>query len=281
MKKTITVATACYDKDWKLILSDGYLKKVFDRYNYNFDKRFLLINTTSNREEITQKALREVSLGNIDEFYFTEDLRQEVLDYFSIKDFNYIDSFSFKKNNNISVLKRFYHFYISKKGKSKLISLRKRKYDCIDYSISPLCAIYKSQTDCILYFTEDCTMSDNSSAAWIEKAVDLLDKDDYLAARPIDLDLDTNWLDTYDIDDGFYISYMFTDRMFLSKIDDLKRINFNCEDKKQYPPYGGAGFEARVYNYMAENNKFMLISKNEKYIHEYDEYMNGVNPSDS
>ncbi len=282
MKKTITVATACYDRDWRIILSEGYLAKIFARFNYNFDKKILIINTSTKNNEIKEAALREVSSGNIDEFYFTDDIKKEVMDFFSIKDFIYTDYFSlFKKGFDVSLAKRFYNFYFKKKGKSKIVSIRKKQYDCIDYSISPLCAIYKAQTDCLLYFTEDCAMNDNSGSEWVEKAFNLLDKEEYIAARPIDEDLDIRYFEEYDKDDEFYVSYLFTDRMFLSNVSDLKAIDYNCEDQHKYPPYGGAGFEARVYNYMAVNNMFMLISQNEKYIHEYDEYMNGIKPSNS
>lgn len=279
MKKTITVATACYDKDWNVILSTGYLAKIFGRFNYSFDKKLLIINAMSNREEITKAALREVSLGNLDEFYFTEDLKDEVMKSFRIKDFIYTDKFSvFKKGFDVSLVKRFYHFYFRKKGKSKIVSLREKQYDCYNYSISPLCAIYKATTDYLLYFTEDCAMAENNEEKWIENGISIIEDDNsFIAARPIDEDLDRNYYDEYESINDFYISYMFTDRMFLAKVSNLKEIDFNCEDQKKYPPYGGAGFEAKVYNYMVTNNKFMLISQNEKYIHEHDEYMSRMN----
>lgn len=275
MKKSVTVATACYERDWRLILSEGYLSRVFSGFNYQFDRKILIINTTQNKDEITKAALREVSLGNIDDFYFTEELKDEVMRYFRIKDFIYTDVFSlFKKGFDVSLIKRFYHFYFRKKGKSKIVSLRKKQYDCYDYSISPLCAIYKADSDYLLYFTEDCAMAENSNGRWIEDAVSILDNDQrIIAGRPIDEDLDANYFDEYDNIDNFYVSYMFTDRMFLANVNAMKKVDYNCEDQRKYPPYGGAGFEARVYNYMATNNKFMIISHNERFIHEDEQYI--------
>ena len=52
---------------------------------------------------------------------------------------------------------------------------------------------------------------------------------------------------------------------------------YNCTNCGKYPPYGGAGFEARVFNYMDKNDKRILISKNDNYIHEYNEYINFIN----
>jgi hypothetical protein len=278
----ITVATCCYDKDWKLIFSEGYLKKVFSRFKYQFNEKIVIINTDNNRNEIIQVANREKSNGNIDNYFFASDLKKEVLDFFNIEDFLYVEKFKllkkeYKKNIFVSSLKNFYHFYFSKKGCSKFVGINKKVYDCINYSIGPLCAILKSTSDYLLYFTEDCLMDENTDPIWIDKSIELINSNDqFFSSRPIDDDLDGAYFREYGIIDDFYICYPFTDRMFLSSVEKLRSINFNCENAGIYPPYGGAGFEARVYNYMRANDKKILISKKDKYIHEYDVYMDYI-----
>ena len=277
MEKQITIATSCYDRDWHIILSEGYIKNLYEKFNYAFDKRVLILNTSDvYREEVSAAAMREVSLGNIDEFYFTSDIKKKVLNFFNIKDFLYVDKFKItKKDTPISIAKRFYHFYIKRKGNSKLLSLTQKQYDCINYSISPLCAIYTANTDYLLYFTEDCAMKPNSNSQWITEGVSLMENNKhYIAARPIDIDLDSNWFKEYKTIDNFYITSMFTDRMFLVNADIIKHIDFNCENKNNsYPVYGRNGFESRVFNFMTKNQSYILISKNETYVHECDEYM--------
>ncbi len=122
----------------------------------------------------------------------------------------------------------------------------------------------------MLFFTEDCAIeSECSDPKWIYEGIALLEKNkNYIAVRPYDSDLDDNWSEGLKRSDSFLEAYTFTDRMFLANVNRLKSIDYNCESTNQYPAYGGAGFEARVYNYMRANDLRMLVSPNERYVHE-------------
>lgn len=278
----VTVATCCYDKDWRLVLSENYLAKVFAKFKYDFYEKLLIINTQNNREEIEIAAEREVKNGNIDNYYFVSDVLDEVKKALNIKDFLYYQKLKLlKKHNKMSmfksIIKNAYNFYFSNKGTGKKININTKVYDCINYSVGPLSAIIKATGDYLLYFTEDCIIDDSVVTNWIDDSIEHLNTNKHLiASRPIDMDLDQNWFNVYESLDNFYVCYMFTDRMFLGNIVTLKNIDFNCEDCGKYPAYGGAGFEARVFNYMNKNDKRTLISKTDKYIHEYDEYIDFI-----
>lgn len=280
MKNTVTVATCCYDKDWKVVLSPDYLSKQFANFDYEFDEKLLIINTVNERDEITERAALLCASGDIDAFYFTDDFKSQFFEKFKVADFKYKHKLNLFKNNSgnnpIAILKKLYHFYIKKKGQYKFTSLTEKEFDCSAYALGPLCAILNAKSDFLLYFTEDCSFQKNQSD-WINSGITMLNaNNEYLSARPIDDDLDSNYIDIYPKLDEFYICHMFTDRMFLANTSSLSNVDFNSEDSGKYPPYGGAGFEAKVFNYMNQNNKKILISQNCKYIHEYDEYMNKV-----
>lgn len=177
-------------------------------------------------------------------------------------------------------LKNVYNFYFVKKRNGKFISLTQKQYDCYNYSIGPLSAICKAKSDYLLYFTEDCIF-DGKSARWIDNGIDLINRNQqFIAARPMDNDLDNDFIPEYETINDFYIGYMFTDRMFLGDLSVFRTIDYNCQDQGKYPPYGGAGFEARVFNYMNKFDKRIVISSKDSYLHEYEEYINlidGVN----
>lgn len=56
----------------------------------------------------------EVSLGNLDEFYFTEDIKKEVLEFYKIEDF-------FIEKSESSFVRRFYSFSNKRKSKSRFV----------------------------------------------------------------------------------------------------------------------------------------------------------------
>ena len=111
-------------------------------------------------------------------------------------------------------------------------------------------------------------------AHWINKSISILETDkSYIAARPIDDDLDALWLNKYEQIDDFYVAYTFTDRMFLTNVNSLSSADFNINTLNFYPLYGKSGFESKVFNYMNKSQLKKLIAKDSKYIHEYSEYI--------
>ena len=269
----ITVATNCYEKDIHYLLKDKGLKNAFESFNYKFFERIIIINTAEKSEEYVRLAEECVSEGVIDSYYFVCEHRAEIIDYFKIKSFKRTIklNLSIKKSlkNN---LKELYHFYFPKLGKTKLINLMWREFDGERYSLGPLAAILFAKGDYLLYFTEDCIQSEGDG--WIDPAVRLLaENSQFLCARPFNDCLDLNWYKNWEIKDGFYIRFVFTDQVFLAPVSNLANVDYNyCYENTFYPAYGGNNFEAKVFNYMQKSKQTILVSTNSKYIHDYAEY---------
>ena len=269
----ITVATNCYEKDVYYLLERRGLKDAFDAFNYKFYERILIINTAEKSPEIVRLADECVSNGIIDAYYFPCEHRSEIIDYFKIKSFKKIVKLRLSITQGLlKNLKKIYHFYFPQIGKSKLINLMKREYDGEGYSMGPLSAIYFAKGDYILYFTEDCIQSEGDD--WIDPAVRLLtDNPQFLCARPFNDCLDLDWYKNWEIKDGFYIRFIFTDQMFLAPRSNLVNVDYNYYyENTLYPVYGGDLFEAKIFNYMQKSKQTILVSTSCKYIHDYAEY---------
>lgn len=275
--KKISICTCCYEKDWNVILSKGFLDEVFRSFSCVFFEKLLIINAPKEKRIISM-AERVKTDGSIDQYYFTSDLKDEVLRYFKINNFLYNEKLIIYSKTRKSIPKNIYKFYFSQKGNYRYISPIKKEFDCFNYSIGPLCAIFVSKSDYLLYFTEDCIPNKDNRVDWIEKGIDIMEKNSkYISVRPIDWDLDEEWIDKCESISDFYEAYTFTDRMFLSKLDVLRNIDYSILVDNCYPPYGRTGFESRVFNYMKKNDLRMLVSKNNSFLHEYPKYMENVN----
>lgn len=66
--------------------------------------------------------------------------------------------------------------------------------------------------------------------------------------------------------DEFYFSKVFSDQLFIAKIDKLKKSDFTITlNLHPYPTYGGYSFELRMGNNLMINNKYRAIYKTEYY----------------
>lgn len=236
----ITVATNCYERDVYYLLECRGLKGAFESFNYRFYERILIISTAKKSPEIVRLAEACVSEKIIDSFYFTCEHRADIIDYFKIKNFKKTIKLSLSLEQGLQKnLKKIYHFYFPKTGRSKLINLLEREYDGEGYSLGPLAAIYFAKGDYLLYFTEDCIQSEGDG--WIDPAVCLLDDNpQFLCARPFNDCLDLDWYKNWEIKGGFYIRFVFTDQMFLAPVTNLVNVDYNYSyENTLYPVYGG------------------------------------------
>lgn len=273
MSRKITVATCCYENDIDFILKHKNVGNLFDTFSYPFYEKLLIINVNKKDEWMKECAEQCVKEGIIDNFYFTADYKSSVMKCFDIENFDYIAKLKLldeENNSPIEILKRAYRFYFPHRA-HKMFGLFKIKYDCTGYALGILSAIYFAKGDYLLYFTEDCIMADQNQ--WIDEGIELMDENSqYFAARPYNHNLDDNWYKNWELDRNYYIRSIFTDQMFLSSVKRLREVDYNAKDTGIYPVYGGAGFEARIYNYMSSQNLRMIIHRNAKYEHEYAGY---------
>ena len=277
MKHSVTIATCCYDRDWRIILEPQYLSKQFAKFRYAFAEKILIINTDKDREDITAAAKALCRSGDIDHFYFATDFKDVFRETYQLSDFLYPHRLfplaNMHQNRFLSLLKNLYHFYIKKKGNYRFVSPTEKIFDCSAYALGPLCALYNSTSDYLLYFTEDCSIEEEGDE-WIDSGIEALEQhSDYIAVRPTDDDLDERYRTVFHYLDRFWIGYMFTDRMFLTNINTMSHIDFNAAPTGNYPPYGGAGFEAKVFYYMKKAKLKILIHPHRKYVHEHKDYM--------
>ena len=271
----ITVATNCYEKDVYYLLECRGIKKAFEAFNYEFYEKLLTISTAEKTPKMVKLAEECVKEGIIDSYYFVCEHRTDIIEHFKINSFKRTSKLNLSvKLGLIKNLKNIYHFYFPKTGKSKLISINEREYDGEGYSLGPLAAIYFAKGDYLLYFTEDCIQSEGDG--WIDPAIYLLDNNpQFLCARPFNDNLDLNWYKNWEVIEGFYIRFVFTDHMFLAPVSNLANADYNCVyEKNFYPIYGGSCFEGKIFNYMQKSKQTILVSTTCKYIHEYDDYMN-------
>ena len=269
----ITVATNCYEKDIYYLLERKGIKRALEAFNYTFYERLLIINTKEKDKEVVKLAQECVREKIIDSYFFVCEYRDEIVNYFKIDSFKKTIKLRISLNEGLQKsLKNIYHFYFPKIGKSKLSSPLKRVYDAEGYSIGPLAAIYFAKGDFLLYFTEDCIQSEGDD--WIDPAVRLLTANpQFLCARPFNDCLDLDWYKNWEIKDGFYIRFVFTDQMFLAPVQNLVSVDYNYPyENTLYPAYGANGFESKIFNYMQKSKQTILVSKNCKYIHDYADY---------
>ena len=278
MSMRISIATCCYDKDFKLIMNKDWLQKVFELFNNSFFERILIVNT-GRTSEICSMAEALLNSAVVDRVCFTEDYIEQIRTAFSISDFKYTVSYrplSVLRNNGIFEGLRYTKtFMFPQKGKLIRNGIFTKTYDCSGYLLGPLTAILNTRGDYVLYFTEDCAMRPSAEAnTWIAEAISLMKMNPtYIAARPFDSDLDSEWIDKFNKIGDFREAFTFSDRMFLADVNRLKNeVDYNCKSQGNYPAYGGAGFEARIYNYMKKEGLRMLICEKAEYIHESSYY---------
>lgn len=230
---SITFATNCWEKDWKYLLKEGYLERMLNNCDYNFDRKILCIGNVDNLGKVISAADKKIAEGLIDEYIIVEDFSEKVLSFFEI------ERDDFKGGYN--------------------------------YSISPLTALYKSETDVLLYFTGDAHIVKNNNK-WIEGAMKLLlESDKYFVANPLwDNKYAEAKSESFDETEDYFIGFGFSDQCFMVRVADFRKPIYNEKHpaSQRYPKYAGELFEKRIDSYMRNHNLLRATSKYTTYIHE-------------
>lgn len=226
----LTFQTNIWEKDWRLILNDGYLEEIINRCNTTFTHKEIIVNNVVDKSLIKEKLQTKVNETIIDNFYFVEDYIDMVLNYFSItKD-------SFKGA-----------YYVSS---------------------SELVGMYLCKTDFLLYFKGDAHLYKNNNK-WINQGVELLQKHkDILVVNPIwNGKIEEVKNESFAEMDNFFIGYGFSDQCFLVRSNDFKNRIYNevHSSSKRYP--WGNSFETRVNSYMRNHELKRATHKKDNYLH--------------
>lgn len=230
----VTFETKVYEKDWKYLLKDGFLKKNIERCKYNFTCRTLFINNVKDADEVLYYAYKLKKTNLVDNIYLVQDYEKEVLDHFNLT------KNSFKGG-----------YY---------------------YSIAELTSIYLCSTKFLLHFSGDSFMQQSPKASlWIDEAIDIIIKNpDILVANPT-WNFNYNQVKNESFGElkNFFIGYGFSDQCCLINVDPFKKDIYkeNNPLSQRYPEYGGELFEKRVDAYMRNHNLKRITSKEISYIH--------------
>ena len=259
--KTLTIASACYQLDYEIILNSKYGKKLFYYDEHEIaDSRMLVINNVENEAIVRNMAERAKRNNIIDEFYFCSEASEHALADLGIRRETFVEKTRF--DLRIELLMK-YHVKI------------KRRYDGYISSIPAIVAISQCTTDYLLYFDEDAYMYEGESRSWIENAIELMENEPkYVVANPIwNSKVEEAENESLNIIESFYVSQGFSNQCFLVNVKRVKEeFDYNEKPplflKKKYPYYAGNCFERRFATFMFHHDLYRLVAMGVNYFHE-------------
>jgi hypothetical protein len=223
--------TKCYENDWEIVLSDGYLRTVTSRCAHPFSKRRLIINNVKLRGPVETAARAAIARGDLDEYLFAEDYAAAALEFFQI------DKSSFGRG------------YV--------------------YSISELVGLYASTADYLLHFASDSYPKRRSR--WIEPAIELMENRSDLVIANLCWNNRYRQAKNQSFDQAgdFFVSYGFSDQCYLAKMSVFRAPIYGEHNpaSARYPDYADELFEKRVDAYMRNHGAKRLTYRFESYTH--------------
>ncbi len=242
-KKEVTIATSCWEKDWRYVLQGKSLQENIEKHQFAFSERLLVINNVLNQEEVWKKAEELEKKQILTKIVSSQKKEKEVLSFFSLTKEEFLANDT-REEYQVDNEWIFYN------------------------SLAPLTAIYFCKTPYLLYFTPDAYLK--KPLSWIEKALFLLEKDKtYKVANPL-------WnerkreakKESLQKKRGFWVSKEgFSDQMFLVKTEDFQKPIYSevGECTKKFPR--GEVFEKRVYIHLKNQGYKRLIFSKGSYYH--------------
>jgi hypothetical protein len=238
----VTYATACWEYDWQALLTTGYLEENIRFNEYPFEKRELWINNVDDYRVVARAAQVLVDRGVLTAYHRVADHVDEALRRFrlSLAD----DSL----------------------GRGWV------------YSVGPLCALHRCDTEWLLYFTGDAKLV-APAPGWIGQT------QDFLAANPQCvvgnlmwgrsrvrpdwelLDRESHWQD-----ETFAVGYGFSEQCCLVRADVFRNIDYNtthplADKRYKAERLPGTSFEKRVEAWKLNNNLHRVTYKKAIYVH--------------
>ena len=84
--KSVSVATCCYEKDYKTVMEGNWLNMIFSRFNCEFVERILVVNTDET-EEIRCLSQRLLEDSVVDNIYYCGEFAERIKKAFRINNF--------------------------------------------------------------------------------------------------------------------------------------------------------------------------------------------------
>ncbi len=230
---SLTIETKVWEKDWRFILTSGFLRETMARLSPLSSHRLVMINNVEDPRLVARHAETLVSAGVIDDFIFVSDYADETLSFFGLS----------KRD-----LGRGYY-----------------------YSISELVSLYLCRTEFLLHFSGDTKANDNTPINWYHDALKLLAHATNVSV--VNLTWDSKFReaekDSLSKDDKFFYGYGFSDQMYLVRTADFKNqiYGYSHPESRRYPAHGGESFEKRVDSWMRTNGRLRATSRDWAYTH--------------
>jgi hypothetical protein len=241
---TVTFATSCWEKDWRLILlDDDYLRnRQIANQDFPFADRLLIINNVNDLETVKRAAQAKVDEGVLSRYVIAEELVSEMFPFFELRrsDFVAVED-AFKVNS-----------------------------DWIYYNaLSPLAAIYCCNTDYLLYLTGDVRLDEKIS--WIHKALRKMEKNSNIKVANLTWNKKYKEAkkESYKKSWNFFMAKEgFSDQFFLVKRAFFKQPIYGeiRADSIHFPR--GDVFEKRVFSYMLNHGWERITFRHGSYTHE-------------
>ncbi len=115
----ITIATCCFEKDYKIVMQNDWLKTLFSKFNYDFFEKILVINMEAT-EEVKQLSDALLSNNAVDNVFYCGQYMDAVKTTFGIHSFIYkhrFNAFSVLHDRGVlATLRYVYQFWFSSKG---------------------------------------------------------------------------------------------------------------------------------------------------------------------
>ena len=239
----ITFFTNCYENDWRTMIIDGGFEKKITKLNYNFFKKIIIVTNVLDRDLVEKELINIKNKKIIDDYFFTDDTSNNVLNFFDIKEDTFNGGYW--------------------------------------YSIGPLTAIYKCETDYLLYLTGDSVV-ENNGWDWMNEGISMMNLNEKIkVVNPIwnlnhtEAQSQENYykqinLSTEGDNKDWYYTLAFSDQCFLIKTLNFKKQIYNEKNELSelfYPGYAGDSFEKRVSSYLKNNKYYLLTNKHVSYFH--------------
>lgn len=264
--KDVIIASACYEKTYKQVLTTNYGLLHF-HVNSNGDDdfdRMIIINDVDDREKVT--CLLEQFISKINGTYcYSDDTSKQVVEFWFKKPFD-INFFTFRQS----------YFDLIKYKLKRNKRSGKRILNGYHYSIAALTALYFCKNKYLLWIEDDVYFNKDDDFSWIKKSIDFLEKnEDVITTTCV-------WNNSFteaeaealEIRDDFFISDGFSMQCFFINAEKLRLLSgnqffseWNKLVERTYPRYGGRCFEATFNAYMRNHGLKRGIYRFNSYYH--------------
>ncbi|MBT5671103.1 MAG: hypothetical protein HOJ43_05440 [Betaproteobacteria bacterium] len=230
---SLTIETKVWEKDWKFMLKDRFIKRLMLRVGGAATRRVLFINNVEKPKLVAHYAAKLVADGILDNFVFVDDYATEALNFFDLTQ---------------AKLGRGYY-----------------------YSIAELVSIYLCDTEYLAHFSGDSSVPCDVPEPWLGEAVNLLRKRPDVSVVNLAWDYKFREVDKDSLfsDDDFAYGYGFSDQMYVVRSAEFKGqiYDYLHPASARYPAYGGELFEKRVDSWMRVEKKLRATSRRWSYQH--------------